>query len=344
MFSVWGVEPAVSKSMYVSAEGRLLVPPEGVVDVAGLSLAEAERHVAEKLHKYFTRDITISLTLVNPRTFRAYITGAVRTPGAFKATALDRVNDLIRVAGGIQPGGSMRRIRLYDNDRKLLKEVDMLRYKSSGKLADNPQLSDGAIVEVPAVEDYVILSGRFPYIYGTDSVRINNNIKDAETQYAVEFFPGETLLDLLELTGVPQMDDTSLVGNVMVSRGVPSSEEVEALTRDMLTAPLEKGQYYEFPMRKNWVYVTGSTNFAGEYQYRPGWTVQDYLGHAGAPNWLGSSDKIVLRRSTGGEYDAALTDPVYPGDMIYVPEKFRPDRYITIGAGVLGTLIIVLFR
>ena len=341
--SVWGVEPPIINDLYVSAEGRLLIPPVGAVEVGGISLAEAESKVVEAMKEYFGPQMRTTLTLLNPRRFRAYAAGAVKFPGAYKVTALDRVNDLLRAAGGIRAGASRRGVKLYDRDRVLIGEVDLLQYQSLGLQEHNPRVPDGGIVEVPAIGDYVMLSGKFPQIYGLDSLRIRNYETEPLTQFAVEFKEGETLLDLLKLTGPPEMPDAELIGNVMVSSGIPGQGTAVALTDRMLEQPLVKGQYYEFPLRDHWVFITGSTNSWGRFQYRPGWVVQDYLGQAGGPNWNGSK-KIYLRRKDGIEIKATESDPVYPGDVIYVPEKFHVERYWAVGASLLGTILVLVFK
>jgi hypothetical protein len=207
----------------------------------------------------------------------------------------------------------------------------------------NPRIPDGGIVEVPAMVDYVMFSGRFPQIYGLDSLRIRNYETEPLTQFAIEFSQGETLLDLLKLTGPPEMPDTELIGNVTVSSGIPGQSMAVALTGGMLEEPLVKGQYFEFPLRDHWVFITGSTNSWGRFQYRPGWVVQDYLGQAGGPNWNGSK-KVFIRRKDGIETKATLVDPIYPGDVIYVPEKFHLERYWGVGASLLGTILLLVFK
>ncbi len=341
--SVWGLEPPINLDLYVSGEGRLLVPPVGAVEVGGISLAEAERKVVEALREYYEPGIRITLTLINPRWFRAYVAGAVKFPGAYKITSLDRVNDLMRAAGGIRSGASRRGVRLYDRNRVLISEVDMLQYQTLGLQEHNPRIPDGGIVEVPVIGNHVMFSGKFPQSYGMDSLRIRNLETEALTQFAVEFKEGESLLDLLKLTGLPEMPDTGLVGNVSVSSGTPGQGRTVALTSAMLEQPLVKGQFFEFPLRDHWVFITGSTNSWGRFQYRPGWVVQDYLGQAGGPNWNGSK-KIFVRRKDGIEVEATATDPIYPGDVIYVPEKLHVERYLAVGVGLLGTVLVLVFK
>jgi len=341
--SIWNTEPFTSYDLFISAEGRLLVPPAGALEVAGMTLAEAEQFLTSELSPYFSDESSITLSLINPRTFRVYVAGAVLLPGTYAVSAVDRVSDLIRVAGGIKRGGSKRRVRLLNKEHDLLEEVDLMNHEATGNLSHNPCLVDGCIVEVPPVENYVILTGHFPNLSGFDTVRVKDwNLEEAN-EFTVEFLDGETLRDLLLLAGEPQMSDTSLAGNVFLSRAGWKDHHYVALTEEMLDDKLEHGSRYQFPVRNTWVFVTGSTNNYGRFIYQPGWTVQDYLGQAGGPNWNGSRKTIYLRRSDGTEFKCKPTEKVFPGDVIFVPEKFHFDRLLPVLAGVFSALIFVIF-
>ncbi|MFH1071401.1 MAG: polysaccharide biosynthesis/export family protein, partial [Candidatus Glassbacteria bacterium] len=342
--TVWGTEPLVSHELIVSGDGRLLLPPAGALEVAGLTLDEAEKFVYRNLDKFYSSETRITLSLVNARTFRVYAAGAVLLSGTYAVTALDRVSDLIRVAGGIRDGGSKRRIRLYDRDRNLVQEVDLLRHAATGDLEANPHLVDGGIVEVPSMENYVVLSGLFPNLSELDTVRVKDWNFEVATEFMIEFKPGETLRDLLELTGRPVTVDTALAGSAFASQGPPEKGKNRILTADMLDQPLRNGSFFDFPVRTNWVFVTGSTNSFGRYLYQPGWRVQDYLGQAGGPNWNGSSKRVFLRRSDGTEFKSSRTEIVFPGDVIFVPEKFRLDIVLPVVAGVASALIFVIWK
>jgi protein involved in polysaccharide export with SLBB domain len=342
--SIWNTEPFTSYDLFISAEGRLLVPPAGALEVAGMTLAEAEEFLARELASYFSDEAGISLSLINPRIFRAYAAGAVLLPGTYAVSAVDRIGDLIRAAGGIKRGGSKRRVRLLSKEHDLLEEVDLMSSEATGRLSHNPRLLDGCIVEVPSIENYVILTGKFPNLSGFDTVRVKDWNLEQANEFTVEFLEGETLKDLLVLAGEPQMSDTSLVGEVFVSRAEWQDQHYIKLTEEMLDDKLEHGSHYQFPARNAWVFVTGSTNNYGRFIYQPGWTVQDYLGQAGGPNFNGSRRTIYLRRSDGTEFKCKPTEKVFPGDSIFVPEKFHLDRVLPILAGVASALVYVIAR
>ncbi len=320
--SIWGMELYESYHLFVSAEGRLLVPPAGPLEVDGMPLAEAEAYLAQRMSEYFS-EARISLTLINPRTFRVFAVGALARPGTYFMSAVDRVSELLTEAGGVRSGGSRRRIRLLDGDRRLLTTVDMMRYLMQGNLQQNPMLIDGCIVEVPPMENYVVLRGSFTNLSGSDSVAVGERQIDQISEFVIEYLPGETLGDLLELVGGPENFETAGDGRLVISDNPQASQRWVPLTREMIESPPEQEAIYEFPVRNKWVFVSGSVNLPGRYIYQPGWTVRDYLGQAGGPNIEGSGKKCYIRRSDGSNDKSKPGDLVLPGDVLYVPHRFK---------------------
>jgi protein involved in polysaccharide export with SLBB domain len=341
--SIWGGEKYSSFQLIISAEGRILVPPVGPMDIAGMTLAQGEEYVSGKLSLYYSES-RVSLTLINPRRFRIFAVGAVSMPGTYIVTAVDRLSDLIMIAGGIKRGGSWRRIRIFDREKVLQAEVDLLRHEVTGDLSTNPLLTDGGIVEVPTIQDYIILRGRFANMLDRDTILVGLGQKEVINEYNVEFLPGESLKDLLDLVGEPQTPERP--DSFLITVRKPGTTDALYLPFDdaLLGQKLERGTTYEFPTSKNWVYLTGNVNRPGRYVYQPGWTVHEYLGQSGGPNWLGSSGTCFLRRLDGTRFKSKSTDKVLPGDELYVPEKFQLYRLYPVIAGVASASIYVLFR
>ena len=71
-------------------------------------------------------------------------------------------------------------------------------------------------------------------------------------------------------------------------------------------------------------FAMGEVNAAGQYAYVPGMTVQQAIAIAGG--FTARADKLTVKvtRSYGGRLETAplkLTDPVMPGDTLYVRER-----------------------
>jgi polysaccharide biosynthesis/export protein len=72
-------------------------------------------------------------------------------------------------------------------------------------------------------------------------------------------------------------------------------------------------------------YILGEVNAAGNFSYQPGMTVQNAIAVAGgyAPR-ADKRDVLITRRTSEGTntYKVPLTTQVYPGDVIYVRERW----------------------
>jgi len=203
----------------VSAEGKLTLAELGTLTVAGKTLAAVRDTVRRFLQPHFAR-VPIDVVLSRPRSFYVHITGAVPNPGRVRTTAIARVSDILEQAfaplsdatpsqapeaatetpvvpsaaflkayraeasGNFVP--ALRNVLLHRNGTTL--RLDLLRYYTTGSLAQNPYLQDGDVVEVPAFHvqrDAVTIQGPIPYP-GAYDVR-----------------PDDTVLDLLAVAAGP---------------------------------------------------------------------------------------------------------------------------------------------
>lgn len=338
--SIWGDQQYQSHNLYVSAEGRLLIPSVGPVEVGLLSVNRAEDVLRDKAASFFT-NADLSLSLVNPRLFRVFLVGGVFEPGTYYMSAMDRVSDLIKEGGGLKPEASWRNLKLLDRDSDLVGNVDLMAWNAGGGTRFNPRLSDGCTVEVPSIREYVTLRGYFVNLSGTDSVKINDYLKEEASEYRVEFLAGESLRDLLKLTGLPREFDNGSNRKEVIVENMGRRKAV-SIEDSELDEPLSVGLVYEFPVRTQWVYVTGNVTRGGRFLYAPGLTVNDYLGQAGGANWSGSDNVCMVTRSDGSRDKVSSTDEVGPGDLLYVPGRVQwLDRMIGPMIGLLGVLIAV---
>jgi polysaccharide export outer membrane protein len=71
------------------------------------------------------------------------------------------------------------------------------------------------------------------------------------------------------------------------------------------------------------VYVTGEVRNAGEFPYKPGLNVVTAVLQAGGYGPRASTSVVFIKRASGGEeqkFPTRSNVPVYPGDIIRVPE------------------------
>jgi protein involved in polysaccharide export with SLBB domain len=141
----------------VDPEGLVNIPPLGAIDVGGLSLLEANRRIGERARSLL-RFADVSITVSIPRSFEVVVSGEVERPGTTQATAIQRLHELILIAGGITPRGSARHVQVAVGEGPT-REVDLLRFELRGDLDQNPYVVDRMRIHVPPRAAAVTLAG-----------------------------------------------------------------------------------------------------------------------------------------------------------------------------------------
>ncbi|NIA30008.1 MAG: hypothetical protein GWP06_08875 [Actinobacteria bacterium] len=216
---VIGKQTDFTYQVTVSPEGSAYVPSVGNVDISSLSLTEAKQKMKEALrNKYVSKDINIFL--VQLRSFRVTVSGAVYKPGLVTVSAMNRVSEAIELAGSFKkpirvikkteqvnvttPAREDVIVKTQDvNENAVLKneaaskrniivkrrngqtvKADIQKYELAGDLDANPYLQDGDVIFVPTEQIDV---GRVA-IYG--AVKAPDDF---------EFVPGDRVKDLLAM-------------------------------------------------------------------------------------------------------------------------------------------------
>jgi len=147
--NVWK-EPEVSQTAVVRTDGNISLPLINEVKVSGMTPLQIQDLVAEKL-KGFLHNPQVTVTVVEIRSKRAFITGEVARPGTYSLNAQTTVLQLIAQAGGFTPFAktdSIVVLRTEDGRQSRLK----FKYKEviqGKKTEQNIALHPGDTVVVP---------------------------------------------------------------------------------------------------------------------------------------------------------------------------------------------------
>ena len=100
--------PDLSLETRITEAGVISYPLLGSVNLAGLTIAEAEQKIAKGLRDgNFVRAPQVSITVIQARGNQVSVLGQVGRPGRYPLeTGEVRLTDMIATAGGIAPGGS----------------------------------------------------------------------------------------------------------------------------------------------------------------------------------------------------------------------------------------------
>ncbi|NQU04602.1 MAG: polysaccharide export protein, partial [Calditrichaeota bacterium] len=180
--SIWG-DIELTFKLNVSPEGSVSIPAIGSVKISGLTIADAEKLLIEKSRSSYSK-ADISLELIGIRMMKVSISGAVKEPGVYTISAIDRLSSLIQLAKGLYDPEveilpevikderkalieqemklfvgealkpSTRKIVIIDLDNKTA-NVDYLRYQRTGNLKYNPILKGGDQISVKRMDSGV---------------------------------------------------------------------------------------------------------------------------------------------------------------------------------------------
>lgn len=153
--------PDLTIETRVSENGSITYPLIGAVDLGGLSIASAEKKIADALQKGgFLQKPQVNLVLLQVRGNQVAVLGQVLRPGRFPLeTANTRLSDMLANAGGATPGGDDIAIVTGIRDGKSFrKQIDIPAIYLSDKLQDDIVLQGGDSIYVHRAPVF--------YIYG----------------------------------------------------------------------------------------------------------------------------------------------------------------------------------
>lgn len=146
----------IRSQVVVDLEGAINMPPIGSIPLAGLTLLEAHRRIAERAHEVY-KFVDVTVAVAAPRSFEITVSGEVERPGTMIVTATRRLHEVTLEAGGITPRGSMRRVLVTRKAGEA--EMDLLRFELKGDLSQNPFVEEGMKILVPSKGPSVTLAG-----------------------------------------------------------------------------------------------------------------------------------------------------------------------------------------
>jgi polysaccharide export outer membrane protein len=131
----------------VNADGTMFYPHVGVLSVAGKTLPEIRKLLAERLTRYVTNP-QLDVRVAAFRGKKIHVTGEVREPGPMPVTDVPlRVQDAVAFAKGLTPEAEPRRVTLSRAGR--IHHLDLQALYEQGDLSQNWLLQDGDVIHVP---------------------------------------------------------------------------------------------------------------------------------------------------------------------------------------------------
>ena len=153
--------PDLTIETRVSENGSITYPLIGAVELGGLSIAVAEKKIADALQKGgFIKQPQVNIVLVQIRGNQVAVLGQVNRPGRFPLeTANTRLSDMLATAGGATQGGDdVAIVTGVRNGQPYRKQIDIPSIFLGEKLQDDIVLQGGDSIYVHRAPVF--------YIYG----------------------------------------------------------------------------------------------------------------------------------------------------------------------------------
>jgi polysaccharide export outer membrane protein len=152
-------QPDMSATVYVSDDGTIPVPLVGAVQVGGLSPSAASGRIETALRNgNFLVDPHVTLTVVQSRSQRVSVLGAVGTPGRYPIESNTSIFDLLAQAGGVSESGSdiVYLLRQDKDGKEVRYPIDLKGLADSQRAIPTQTLKGGDTVFVPKAQQFSI--------------------------------------------------------------------------------------------------------------------------------------------------------------------------------------------
>lgn len=141
--NVFKVPDLSAKSLVVESNGSISLPLIGDVKVAGLTIAQAEQKITQKLKQYM-QDPKVSITRTDKAVInRVTVEGEVKTPGVYPIKGNLSFLQAIAMAQGLSEVGNSRTVLFYRDGTRHVINLDLVR---TGQIADPVLRGDDRIV------------------------------------------------------------------------------------------------------------------------------------------------------------------------------------------------------
>ena len=252
----------------VNANGKIILPYAGSLQVSGLSLDDATKLIKAKMKVAYpaiaSGKTQVLVTLTNFKTIRVTVVGEAEIPGTYQVSSLAAFYNVLYKANGPSENGSLRKLELIRNN-KVIETIDFYDFLQKGIMNKTIRLEDQDVIRIP--------------VYGK-RVTINGQVK---RPMVYELQEKETLQDLLNLAG--GYEAAAWLGSAKVVQ----DGEQEKKVRDVAVADFayfipKNGDQVEIEKIRtsfsNRVMLAGAVQKPGNYELSSGLTLVKLIRQA----------------------------------------------------------------
>ena len=158
IIDIWGASENTIRQQ-ISPDGTINIGELGPLYLSGMTVEKAQDFLTKEIRKiYSDTNNQIRVTLGNTRTIQINVMGEVVQPGTYALSAFSTVFHALYRAGGVNDIGSLRKVQLVRNGKKMA-TIDVYDFIMHGRTQDDIRLEEGDVVIVPTYESLVQISG-----------------------------------------------------------------------------------------------------------------------------------------------------------------------------------------
>ena len=182
-------------SSLVGPVGDLLIPGVGSVQISGLSLDSSITFIEKRILKTF-KNADIDVSLIALKSFKISLLGALNEPGFATIQALTRLDEAIRLIGGLHKDANEKNIQITEKNGDIF-VVNIEKYLLNGDLEHNPVLNEGDRIKV-----FFNLDDKKNSINGLTLKKTPILVSGfVNNPGAMKYFPGYNVSDYIGLAG-----------------------------------------------------------------------------------------------------------------------------------------------
>ena len=154
---VFGININTIEKMFFPATvgpvGDLLIPGVGSVSISGINLENSIVLIKDRISKTY-KNADIDVSLIDLKTFKIQIYGAVINPGFAEIQATTRLDAAIEKLGGLHRYADEENISIISS-KGAIAIISLKAYLIDGNLDNNPQLYEGDKINLPYLPSHI---------------------------------------------------------------------------------------------------------------------------------------------------------------------------------------------
>ena len=163
VIDIWGASQSNIRET-ISPDGNIYVEDLGPVHLSGLTIAQANNYLKKQLGQIYSSingeepESNIRVSLAQNRTIQVHVMGEVENPGTYTMSSFATVFNALYQAGGVNEVGTLREVKVYRNDKKIV-TFDVYDFILNGSSDMDVRLEDNDVVTVDAYKNLVSVTG-----------------------------------------------------------------------------------------------------------------------------------------------------------------------------------------